>query len=199
MSAKRRPGGDSPFSKLFTDSAYGVVPPAPVVEPEPVALEPISEPVPTPVSAPISEPISEPVPVRVSTPVPEPVAETPAVSAPIVPPVVTAEQPEVGLPIGSPSPPPIAEPPRRRGRPATGKRSDPNWLGRTFYIHKGIDSQIEIELLKLKQTQGLDLDKSELVNGLLAAWLQAQQTGQASVSMAEILKVQRPQDPPSGL
>jgi hypothetical protein len=155
MSAKRRPGSDSPFSKLFMDSAHSVVPPAPVAEP-------------------VSEPVSEPVPVRASEPVPTPVVEPPPVD-------------QAG--------PAIDTLPRRRGRPATGKRSDPNWLGRTFYINKAIDRQVEIELLKLKQSHGIELDKSELVNGLLAAWLQAQRMGQPAVSMAEILKIQRPQDP----
>lgn len=184
MSAKRRPGNDSPFSKLFTDPAYGLVP-TPVEPP----LEPVAEP--EPISAPISPPVLAPVSEIVSAPVPEPIAETPtAVSAPIVQPMVTAPK---EAPISATESP--APPPRRRGRPATGKRSDPNWLGRTFYINKDIDSQVEIELLKLKQAQGLELDKSELVNGLLAAWLQAQQTGQSSVSMAEILKVQRPNEP----
>jgi hypothetical protein len=188
MSAKRRPGSDSPFSKLFTDAAYGVVVPAAVVEPEPEPISvPISEPVPEP------EPVSEPVP----EPVPEPVAKTPAgVNMPTVQPVVMAGQPEVALLTAtSESETLSALSPRRRGRPATGKRSDPNWLGRSFYINKTVDRQVEIELLKLKQSKGIELDKSELVNSLLAAWLQAQQTGQSAVSMAEILKIQQLQDP----
>ena len=167
MSAQRRPGSDSPFSKLFTDPAYGLVP-----EPTPVetSLEPVAEPI--------------------SAPVPAPMAETPAaMSAPIVQPEATAQTPMLAVEL-----PPLDAPPRRRGRPATGKRSDPNWLGRTFYINKDVDRKIEIALLKLKQSQGIELDKSELVNGLLAAWLQAQLTGQAAVSMAEILKIQRSQD-----
>lgn len=28
--------------------------------------------------------------------------------------------------------PPSTPEPKRRGRPATGKRSDPNWIGRTY-------------------------------------------------------------------
>jgi hypothetical protein len=162
MSAKRRPGNDSPFSKLFTDSAYGLDAP----------IEPVIE----PVAEPLIEPLAAPVP----DPVPELIEEMPTVEG------ISEGISEI-----------ISEAaPRRRGRPATGKRSDPNWLGRTFYINKDIDRQIELALIKLKQSSGLELDKSELVNGLLAAWLQAQQTEQSAVSMAEILKIQRPQDPP---
>ena len=62
------------------------------------------------------------------------------------------------------------EPTKKRGRPATGKRSDPNWIGRTFYIRKETDLDIEDELIKLKRA-GINLDKSSLVDFLLDAWL----------------------------
>ena len=62
------------------------------------------------------------------------------------------------------------EPTKKRGRPATGKRSDPDWIGRTFYIRKETDFDIEDELIKLKRA-GINLDKSELVDFLLAAWV----------------------------
>ena len=63
-----------------------------------------------------------------------------------------------------------SEPTKKRGRPATGKRSDPDWIGRTFYIRKETDFDIEDELIKLKRA-GINLDKSELVDFLLAAWV----------------------------
>ena len=59
---------------------------------------------------------------------------------------------------------------KKRGRPATGKRSDPDWIGRTYYIRKETDFDIEDELIKLKRA-GINLDKSELVDFLLAAWV----------------------------
>ena len=62
------------------------------------------------------------------------------------------------------------EPTKKRGRPATGKRSDPDWIGRTYYIRKATDFDIEDELVKLKRA-GINLDKSELVDFLLAAWV----------------------------
>lgn len=62
----------------------------------------------------------------------------------------------------------------KRGRPATGKRSDPNWLGRTYYIRRDTDLDVETELLQLKR-QGVELDKSELVDSLLSAWIKWRQ------------------------
>jgi hypothetical protein len=59
---------------------------------------------------------------------------------------------------------------KKRGRPATGKRSDPDWIGRTYYIRKETDLDIEDELIKLKRSD-INLDKSELVDFLLAAWV----------------------------
>ncbi len=64
----------------------------------------------------------------------------------------------------------IPEPSKKRGRPATGKRSDRNWIGRTYYIRKETDLDIEEELIKLKRA-GIKLDKSSLVDSLLAAWV----------------------------
>ena len=46
----------------------------------------------------------------------------------------------------------------RRGRPATGKRSDPDWIGRTYYIRRETDLDIEGELLQLRR-QGIEMDK----------------------------------------
>ncbi|MEB3311424.1 MAG: hypothetical protein VKJ02_14450 [Snowella sp.] len=73
----------------------------------------------------------------------------------------------------------------KRGRPATGKRSDPNWLGRTYYIRKKTDLDIEGELYELKR-QGIELDKSELVDGLLAAWLKWRQGENIDIHLSDI-------------
>lgn len=61
-------------------------------------------------------------------------------------------------------------PPKKRGRPATGKRSNKEWIGRTYYIQREIDLDVEGELYQLKR-EGIDIDKSELVNALLGAWV----------------------------
>lgn len=59
---------------------------------------------------------------------------------------------------------------RKRGRPATGKRSDPGWIGRTYYVKEETDIDVEMELALLRR-QGVEMDKSELVNNLLDAWV----------------------------
>ena len=59
---------------------------------------------------------------------------------------------------------------KKRGRPATGKRSNAGWIGRTYYIQEKTDIEIEIELATMRR-QGVSLDKSELVDALLGAWV----------------------------
>lgn len=75
--------------------------------------------------------------------------------------------------------------PHKRGRPATGKRSDPGWIGRTFYVQKETDLDVEDALLKLKR-QGIEVDKSELVDALLDAWLKWQQGENIDLLLGEI-------------
>lgn len=60
--------------------------------------------------------------------------------------------------------------PRKRGKPATGKRSDDAWISRIFYVQRENDLDAEDELLKLKR-QGIEIDKSELVDALFGAWV----------------------------
>ncbi len=74
---------------------------------------------------------------------------------------------------------------KKRGRPATGKRSDPDWIGRTYYIRKETDLDIEGELLQLKR-KGVDLDKSELVDSLLTAWVKWRQGENIEIHLDEI-------------
>ncbi|MCC0179457.1 hypothetical protein I4641_21080 [Waterburya agarophytonicola K14] len=77
------------------------------------------------------------------------------------------------------------EPTKKRGRPATGKRSDPDWIGRTYYIRKETDFDIEDELVKLKRA-GINLDKSELVDFLLDAWVKWRNGENISIQISEI-------------
>lgn len=93
------------------------------------------------------------------------------------------QRPESELSMGNQVPLP-AEPPKR-GRPPTGKRSDPNWIGRTYYVQRETDLDVEAELLKLKR-QGIEMDKSELVNLLLAAWVKWQQGEDLNLLLGEI-------------
>lgn len=74
-----------------------------------------------------------------------------------------------------PEPLPIQRPEKnKRGRPATGKRSDNGWIGRTYYVQRTTDLDVEEELLKLKR-RGIEVDKSELVDFLMAIWVKWQQ------------------------
>lgn len=81
---------------------------------------------------------------------------------------------------------PESPPKRKRGRPATGKRSDPSWIGRTFYVRRETDLNVEGELFQLKR-QGIEVDKSELVDSLLNAWVIWRQSDKANFPMDKIL------------
>lgn len=81
------------------------------------------------------------------------------------------------------STPPTA--PKKRGRPATGKRSDDAWIGRTYYVRRETDLDVEDALLKLKR-QGIEVDKSELVDLLLGAWVKWQQGENIEIYISEI-------------
>jgi len=117
---------------------------------------------------PIDEPQSEPVELP-----PEPVA---IASKPISP------QKEVV---------PDVEPvPKKRGRPATGKRSREGWIGRTFYVKEETDLDVEEWLLKLKR-KGVGVDKSELVEMLLSAWVKWQQGENLEVQLTDISPIQK--------
>ena len=84
----------------------------------------------------------------------------------------------------------ISSEPKKRGRPATGKRSDNAWIGRTFYIQRATDLDTEGELLNLKR-QGFELDKSELVDKLLAAWVQWRNGENSEFLLSEISPIQK--------
>jgi hypothetical protein len=105
----------------------------------------------------------------------DPIQETSTIS-----PQPTSEksqpQPENELPQGKPQ--------KQRGRPATGKRSDPSWIGRTYYIRLETDLDIEDELLKLKRA-GIEIDKSELVESLLAAWIKWRHGENIEIQLSE--------------
>lgn len=85
---------------------------------------------------------------------------------------------------------PISPEPKKRGRPATGKRSDDAWIGRTFYIQRETDLDAEGELLNLKR-QGIELDKSELVDKLLAAWVQWRNGENLELLLSEFSPIQK--------
>ena len=86
------------------------------------------------------------------------------------------------------------EPTKKRGRPATGKRSDPDWIGRTYYIRKETDFDVEDELIKLKRA-GFNLDKSELVDFLLDAWVQWQNGKNIDIQLSALSPRQKDEKP----
>jgi len=92
---------------------------------------------------------------------------------------------EASEPVTLPKEPIAIEPEKRRGRPATGKRSDDAWIGRTYYVQRETDLDVEDELLKLKRS-GVDVDKSELVDLLLGAWVKWQQGENIEIRLSEI-------------
>ncbi len=75
----------------------------------------------------------------------------------------------------------------RRGRPATGKRSNPDWIGRTYYIRKETDLDIEEALHHLKR-EGFTVDKSELVDFLLSEWVKHQNGKRSTFQIGENTK-----------
>ena len=92
---------------------------------------------------------------------------------------------EASDPVTLPKEPIAVEPERKRGRPATGKRSNDAWIGRTYYVKRETDLDVEDELLKLKRS-GVDVDKSELVDLLLSAWVKWQQGENIEIRLSEI-------------
>lgn len=59
--------------------------------------------------------------------------------------------------------------PKRRGRPPTGKRNDPEYDQTTAYVRKDTYKAVRIALIE----EGEELDYSELVEELLSKWLKS--------------------------
>lgn len=126
------------------DAASTIAPAA-----ETAAIAPAAE---TPVEAPVEVPVETPAETPFETP-----------KAPkVTPPSQLQIQPKTDIP-------PDRARRRQRGRPSGGKRSDPRWQSRTFYIRKATDIRLERAIAKLKRS-GIDLDKSQLADALLNAW-----------------------------
>ena len=89
--------------------------------------------------------------------------------------------------LGRPKKTPLPTNVKKRGRPATGKRSDPQWYGRTYYVRRSTDVIIENALFDLKR-RGVDLDKSDLTDALLAAWASVYLDAQDDFPIGDILR-----------
>lgn len=79
---------------------------------------------------------------------------------------------------------------KKRGRPSTGKRSDADWIGRTFYVKRDTDLDVEELLVRLRR-QGIEIDKSELVEMLLAAWVKWHKGKNLEIQLSEISPIQK--------
>jgi hypothetical protein len=71
--------------------------------------------------------------------------------------LVEASQVEAGQ-VETPSPRPLS------------KRQDPSWITRTYFLEKTTDIEIEGELYSLRR-DGIEMDKSDLINAALKAWV----------------------------
>ena len=106
--------------------------------------------------------------------------------APEVAPTDEKAEPMQETPVAAPPASQLAPPTeRKRGRPATGKRSNDAWIGRTYYVRRETDLDVEDALLRLKR-QGIEVDKSELVDLLLGAWVKWQQGENIEIYISEI-------------
>ena len=99
-------------------------------------------------------------------------------------------QPEPDPPAHPAPPPPPQQQQQKRGRPATGKRSDSNWVGRTFYIKRETDLDIESLILELKR-RAVETDKSELGEILLAAMVKWHKGENLEICLADISPIRK--------
>ena len=88
--------------------------------------------------------------------------------------ILDAARAQGEAPIETPPPPvreaestPDAASGKRRGRPAGGKRSDPDYEQVTAYIRKDVHRRVKIALLQEQEKT----EFSQLVDQLLAEWL----------------------------
>ncbi|MEO0519143.1 MAG: hypothetical protein AAF171_17780 [Cyanobacteria bacterium P01_A01_bin.116] len=127
------------------------------------------------IAEPPQESIATPEPSTPPSPAPEP--------TPDPKPEPTAQQTAQQTTEPAPEPEPAPKK-KKRGRPATGKRSNAGWIGRTYYIQEKTDIEIEIELATMRR-QGVSLDKSELVDALLGAWVAWRKGEDANEELSE--------------
>jgi hypothetical protein len=80
--------------------------------------------------------------------------------------------------------------PKKMGRPATGKRSNKEWVGRTYYVRDTTDFDVTEELL-VRKRQGQEIDKSELVDKLLTAWVAWQRGEDLEICLSEVSPMQK--------
>jgi len=80
------------------------------------------------------------------------------------------------------------------GHRTGGKRSDPAWVMRSFFLRKDTDQAVKKAILEL-ESQGITYDKSELMEDLLTGWLTWYQSGG---SLDDYMKTRTPPVQPRG-
>lgn len=78
----------------------------------------------------------------------------------------------------------------KRGRPVNGKRSNEEWVARTFYVRREIDFNLEEQLLAFKR-QGREIDKSELIDLLLDGWLNWHKGENIEMCLSDIAPIRK--------
>ncbi len=74
----------------------------------------------------------------------------------------------------------------------SAKRNNPDYAARSFYLPKATDRRLQRVLLDL-QEEGYELDRSELLNCLLTAWLDSRQGSDLEHRLAELLSGYKPE------
>ena len=87
----------------------------------------------------------------------------------------------------SQSPPPQTP---KRGRPATGKRSNEEWVTRTFYLRRETDLDLEERLLEFKR-HSREMDKSELIDRLLDGWVRWHKGENIELCLSDISPIRK--------
>jgi hypothetical protein len=91
----------------------------------------------------------------------------------------------VAEPSNTPTPEEKQPSQHKKGRPAQGKRSNSEWVARTYYVRRDTDLAVELEMLKLK-SEGVELDKSDIVDAALQAWLGIQRGESVEEAIARL-------------
>jgi hypothetical protein len=169
-------GGSAIAAAIAAAAARSLEPSDDVLEAElleaTAALEPTTQAAIAPTTDQPTEPLTDP---------------TTAAATPTKPPVQLQPQPKTTKTR-------VPDAPRRgRGRPAGGKRSDPNWYGRTFYIRKETDERLERALLHLRRS-GIEVDKSQLADALLNAWAAVELDEADDLTIGTIVAKPAPKD-----
>jgi hypothetical protein len=75
------------------------------------------------------------------------------------------------------------------GRPKGGKREDPDWVARSFFLQTATDNGIE-DLVILSKRAGTLIDKSDVANTVLSAYVKFRIDGNTETFLESIASIQ---------